>query len=265
MKFLNRTCLLTVSIIILYSCEKEVNVDLNNTAIPKVIIEGIITNATGPYLVTIANTVNFSDLNNYPTVSGASVIITDRTSHLTDTLLESPAGTYKTHLIQGVPGHSYELLVNSNGQTYTASSAMPLPVSLDSIAFVHRNNFGNSSISAAPYFQDPAGVTNFYTFNIFVNDRKLKNIFVFGDRLSDGRYITQQLFMDSAYIKAADTVLVKMNCVDKNVWNYFNTLSLQTEGGPQAVAPANPISNISNNALGYFSAHTVQTGTAIAN
>lgn len=136
---------------------------------------------------------------------------------------------------------------------------------MDSIAFIHRSGGpgGTNSIRVLPSFQDPAGVASNYTFNVSVNNRKLKNIFVFDDRLSDGRYITQQLFMDSAYIKAGDMVSVKMNCVDKNVWQYFNTLALQ-EGGAEAPAPSNPISNISNNALGYFSAQTVKTKTAVA-
>jgi hypothetical protein len=247
------------------SCEKEIKVDLNS-ADPQIIIEGNITNETGSYQVQISKSVNFSEANSYPAVSGASVVITDRTSNITDTLLENPAGIYKTLSIQGISGHSYDLLVSSEGQTYTASTTMPFPVPLDSITFIHRSGgfSGSNSIRVIPNFHDPLGVANNYTFNASVNSRKLKNTFVFGDRLSDGRYITQQLFMDSAYIQVGDIVSVNMNCVDKNVWDYFNTLALQTEGGVEAPAPANPSSNVSNNALGYFSAHTVQTKTAVA-
>lgn len=263
MKLLRKVWLLAIGSIVFYSCEKEVDVDLN-TASPQVIIEGVITNTPGPYHVQISKTVNFSAANSYPAVSGALVVITDRTSNITDTLSEDHAGVYETLTIQGISGHSYDLFVSSEGQTYTAATTMPFPVAFDSIEFIHRNNFGNNSIRAAPYFQDPAGVANYYTFNAFVNNRRLSSTFVFNDRLSDGKYITQQLFMDSAYIKVGDNVLVNMNCVDKNVWDYFNTLALQAEGGVQAVAPANPTSNISNNALGYFSAYTVQTKTAVA-
>jgi hypothetical protein len=50
-----------------------------------------------------------------------------------------------------------------------------------------------------------------------------------------------------------------MNCVDKNVYDYFFTLSGVTgNNGFQTATPANPVSNISNGALGYFSAHTTQ-------
>lgn len=189
------------------------------------------------------------------------MIVTDRTSNITDTLSEKPAGIYTTHLIQGVSGHSYDLFVSSGGQTYTASTTMPFPVLLDSIAAIRRSNFATNGFRTDYYFQDPRGVPNYYVFSLFVNNRKLDRTYVFGDRLSDGMYITQRLFSDTADIKIGDTVLVKMNCVDKYVWNYFNTLQ---EGGIGSAAPANPISNISNSALGYFSAHTVQSRSAIA-
>ena len=95
-------------------------------------------------------------------------------------------------------------------------------------------------------------------FGEFLNSRKLDNISVFSDRLSDGEYITEQLFGGGDDITVGDTVLVKMNCVDKNVWNYFNVLA--SGGGLLgAPSPSNPTTNISNNALGYFSAHSVQT------
>ncbi len=251
-----------IAALALTSCEKVIDIDLNSSE-SKIVIEGNITNEAGPYQVQISKTINFSEANNFPSVSGALVIMTDKTSNSTDTLSENPAGIYKTHSIQGIAGHKYDLIVSSGGQIYTASTTMPFPVTLDSIAFKHESVLvvGNS-ISVSPYFQDPAGVANYYTFDQFVNGRKINNTSVFSDRLSDGKYISEQLFMDSAYIKVGDIVSIKMNCVDKHVWNYFNTI--QGSRGFSSPAPANPTSNISNNALGYFSAHTVQTKTAVA-
>ncbi len=55
-----------------------------------------------------------------------------------------------------------------------------------------------------------------------------------------------------------DTVLLKMYCVDKNIYNYFFTLAAVTGNNNfRSASPANPNSNISNGALGYFSAHTI--------
>jgi hypothetical protein len=155
--------------------------------------------------------------------------------------------------------------VLASGQTYTASSTMPQPVVLDSVSFQHLTNFGKIQINATANFQDPAGIVNFYTFQEFINNKQLNQTFVFDDRLSDGRYIANNLFTDSSYINVGDTVAVTMNCVDEKVYNYFNTL-LAASGATdfQSTSPSNPISNVSNGALGYFSANTFMSKTAIA-
>jgi hypothetical protein len=252
--------LIPIVALVFYSCTKVINVDLNSAA-AQIIIEGNITNVAGPFQVKISKTVNFSASNIYPAVSGATVKITDSTNGTINTLAETSAGTYTTSTIQGIPGHTYLLSVLAEGKTYTSSSAMPQPVALDSLTFQKNSNFGNTRIFAVPNFQDPAGVVNNYTFTEYINNIKFtKFTFVFDDRLSDGRYISQQLFTDSSYINVGDSVALQMNGVDKNVYNYFNTLQEAISGNSfQSASPSNPVSNITNGALGYFSASTVTT------
>jgi hypothetical protein len=266
MRSANIKWLLFFSVMTVYSCTKDIKVNLNDAA-PQIVIEGNVTNAAGPYQVQITKTVNFSASNTFPPVSGATVKITDNTNGQTDNLVETSAGIYTTQtLAQGSPGHTYQLYVSAEGQTYTASSTMPRQVALDSLSFRHNNNFGNERIHAVPNFQDPPGIANYYTFELYINSIRFdKSVFVFEDRLSDGKYITQELFMDSAYIKAGDAISLQMNCVDKPVYDYFNTLLNATSGNDfESATPSDPISNISNKALGYFSAHTVQQKTAVA-
>ena len=247
-----------------FCCKKVINVNLNNAA-AQIVIEGIVTNAAGPYQLQITKTVNFSASNTFPPVSGATVTITDRTAGITDALIETSPGVYTTQsLPQGVPGHTYQLNVSASGQTYAATSTMPQPVALDSITFQHLSNFGKLQINAQPNFQDPLGVANFYTFHQTINNKLLQRTFVFEDRLSDGKYINVNLFTDSAFLKLGDSLLLQMNCVDKGVFNYFNTLLQASDAnGFQSATPTNPISNISNNALGYFSANTVSIKAAV--
>jgi Domain of unknown function (DUF4249) len=247
----------------LFSCTKVINVNLNN-ANPNIVIEGIVSDAPGPYQVLLTQTVNFSDPNIFPPVTGANVKITDSILGVTDSLLETVPGTYVTQkLLQGLTGHTYQLYVLSNGQTYTASSTMPAKVNLDSVSFYSTNIFGTKSSSAVANFQDPAGIANYYTFTEYVNGQAIDQTFNFSDRLSDGKYIRRQLFNDSSYINPGDQVTIEMHCVDNQVWQYFNTLGQAKGNNSQAITPANPLSNISNNALGYFSAQTVQSGLSI--
>ena len=243
------------SLILLVSCTKVINVNLNNAS-PNIVIEGNIND--GPYQVKLTQTVNFSDPNLFPPVTGATVRITDVTAAFTDSLTEAVPGIYKTkNLMQGVPGHQYQLFVSSNGQIYTASSTMPLPVTLDSVSFYSSSIFGKTRTNAVANYQDPAGIANYYTYAEFVNGQQVDRTFVFSDRLSDGKYLHVQLFNDST-INPGDKVRVEMHCVDNPVWQYFNTLGEAKGNNSQSVTPANPVSNISNNALGYFSAQTVQ-------
>jgi hypothetical protein len=247
----------------LFSCTKVVDINLNSTN-PNIVIEGIVSDVAGPYQVQLTQTVNFSDPNIFPPVTGATVKITDSTLGLTDSLKEVLPGTYVTQkLLQGLTGHTYQLYVLSNGQTYTASSTMPAKVNLDSVSFYSTNIFGTKSTSAIANFQDPAGVANYYTFTEYVNGQAIDQTFNFSDRLSDGKYIKRQLFNDSSYINPGDQVSIEMHCVDNQVWQYFNTLGQAKGNNSQAITPANPLSNISNNALGYFSAQTVQSGLSI--
>ncbi|HEX9509164.1 MAG TPA: DUF4249 domain-containing protein [Puia sp.] len=241
-----------------YACKKVIQVDLKN-AVSRIVIEGEVTNTIQPYEVRISKTVNFSAGNTYPPVTGARVTITDSSTGIGADLTEASPGVYTANASMGVPKHIYTLLVIAEGKEYRAVSRMPLPVPLDSVTFARNTDFSNKrDINAVVNFQDPPGLGNYYQFTEYLNGRLIPNIFVFEDRLSDGRYIEQPLFNDSTYLQKGDTLQLKMYCVDKNIYDYFNTLTGVTGNNNfQSATPANPNTNISNGALGYFSAHTI--------
>ncbi|HEY4064919.1 MAG TPA: DUF4249 domain-containing protein [Puia sp.] len=247
-----------VLVLAVYGCKKVINVDLNNVA-AQIVIEGNITNLAPPYEVRVSKTVNFSASNVYPPVTGAIVKITDSTTGKTYQLNETDSGTYTTSAFNGTPRHRYDLLVIAGGQQYKATSTMPRNVALDSITFAENTDFNNNKdINAVVNFLDPVGPGNYYQFTETVNRRPIPNIFVFEDRLSDGKYIQQPLFNDSSYLQKGDTLQLNMYCIDQGIYNYFFTLMNVTGNNNfQSATPANPNTNISNGALGYFSAHTV--------
>ena len=253
--------LLTIAVLA-SACKKVIDVDLKN-ATPQIVIEGNITDAGGPYEVKITKTVDFPADNVFPPVTNATVFVTDSTNGITEELIQADSGIYLTTDFLGVPHHTYGIVVNVDGQRYTASSRMPARVPLDSITFAENVNFNNQTeINAVVNFQDPKGLGNYYMFTEYVNGRQIPNIFVFEDRLSDGRYIQDPLFNDSAYLQKNDTLVITMDCIDQNIYNYFYTLMNVTGNNNfQSVTPANPVSNLSNGALGYFSAHTRQRAT----
>lgn len=242
------------------SCKKVISVNLKNAG-TQIVIAGEVTNAAGPYHVSINTTVNFNAENNFPPVSGAVVIISDNAG-LNDSLTETLPGVYSSHSGWiGKPGNTYNLSVTAAGVTYTAISQMPDLVSLDSVGFQQDSRGRNTNvIEAIPYFQDPKGITNYYQFTETLNDTPLNKIFIFDDNYSDGKYVSVPLFDDSAHLKVGEQLSLSMYCIDKNVFQYLSELQQLLEANPfNEATPANPDTNIKGGALGYFSAHTVQT------
>ena len=63
----------------------------------------------------------------------------------------------------------------------------------------------------------------------------------------------------------SDTVVVELYTLDAQTFEYYNTL-FQISGGSEMMSfttPANPNTNISNGALGYFGAYTISRDTII--
>jgi hypothetical protein len=242
-----------------WSCQKVINVDLNSAAL-KLVIAANVTDQPGPYSVTLSQTVNFTQDNNFPPVRGARVLITDNAGNI-DTLTEFLPGVYQTSALQGVPGRTYTLTVSTGGETYTGSSTMPPPVSIDTLTI--RNGFNGKNKIVTLYFRDPAGIDNYYHVvekvnNIIPVDGKIVLPTlgsVHSDRLSDGTEIEYSPGGDNQPdLVAGDTVSAYLQCIDKNVYNYYRTAQ---QNGSTSTTLSNPVTNLSNGALGYFSAYSV--------
>jgi hypothetical protein len=156
----------------LASCQKVIKVDLNSSS-PQYVIEGNITDDRPPYIVHISKSVNFDQDNTFPPVSGAIVVITDKSMNRSDTLQEktdSP-GYYQTHTgmngLNGTWGHTYLLYVNIANKIFTASSTIPAPVNMDSL-YTQNSMFG-SGFQIVPVYHDPAGIVNYYSFIKYIN------------------------------------------------------------------------------------------------
>ncbi|SFE60335.1 protein of unknown function [Chitinophaga sp. CF118] len=250
-----KTIFIAIStIIFLTGCTKTIDVQLRSVP-PQIVIQGNITNAGGPYYITINQTVPFDAQNTYPPISNAQVIVLDSNDNVLDKFTETTPGNYISHNLIGQVGHTYKLSVIIDGKEYTASSTMPKHVAMTFLSFSRQKIFNETRNLPQVNFQDPPDVTNYYVFTVLVNNVPYKAFYAMDDRLSDGKFIRKELYMDSAYIQARDNVTVIMANVDKNIYNYFYVL--QSNSGNSTVTPSNPPSNISNNALGYFGAESV--------
>lgn len=244
------------------SCKKILDLDLEE-AQPQLVIEGNLTNNKGTQTVKITRTVPFDKQNIFPAVSAARVMMQDSEGNVVE-FKESDPGIYQAENLYGKAGVTYTLTVNVDERVYTASSTMPAFVPLDSLSATEQT-FGDSERKTiAVNFADPANVKNFYLFKMVLNDKKVGQIFSDSDFFSDGKYIKRDLFLsgyEDLEIESGDRVIIEMQCIDEKIYTYWRTLEQQyASGNPNDVTtPANPPSNWSNRALGYFSAHTTQS------
>ncbi|NOQ25460.1 MAG: DUF4249 family protein [Bacteroidales bacterium] len=262
-----KTILYIALISILFtSCETVIDVDLNSTD-SKVVIEGSITNQPGPYTIKITQTTDYFIPSNYPAMQNAIVNISDDDGHF-ETLIEVEPGIYQTASIQGTTGHTYNLYININDQEYTASSYLPTITPIDSLAYFESpfspHNTGDGNFRISCYFHDDENEENYYRFKLYNNSVLSEKFYLLDDQLQNGRDIDYGRLQDE--INLNDTVVVELVNIDEGVYNYFNTLSsIVGSGGMSSSIPANPNSNISNGALGYFGAFSFTCDTIIIN
>lgn len=241
-----------------HSCEKVIQLNFQN-ATPKVVIQANIYDQPGPYQVKISKSVTFDETSAFPAVTGAKVVIADNANQ-TETLTETAPGTYVTSRLRGIPGRNYTLTVTSGAEVYKSSATMPQAVSMDSIYF-STSPFSGDKL-ATIRFLDPPFQQNYYRFVYFVNNKIQKEFYVLDDELFDGTTIRYAMHPRGSDIKLAkgDQVSIWLETVDLGVYNFFRTAG--SEEGSSA-SPANPVSNISNGALGYFNVCAVRKISAV--
>jgi hypothetical protein len=243
------------------SCQKVVTIDLNSAKkLP--VIQANITNDPGPYTVKLNNTANYYDPNVFTAITGAVVSFSDDAGN-SEVLKETSPGIYKSSSFVGVPGRTYRLVVLTGGIEYNAVSSMPQPVPIDSVAF--EDTADHDGIRVLCYFKDPPAPGNYYRLRLHSNDTTAVNqnsVRIASDNLTNGQEMRLS-FRSGLMIQ--DTVTVMLESIDKITYDFYNTLENAQGGDNQFLSalPANPTNNISDGALGYFSAYSISKKTII--
>ncbi|RYG49680.1 MAG: DUF4249 domain-containing protein [Chitinophagaceae bacterium] len=254
-------------VLLFTACQKEVDIDLKS-ARSNIVITGEITDQPGPYTIKINRTVNFNEPNTFPAISGATVVVSDSEGN-SETLIETEPGIYTGTTLQGVPGRSYTLTINANGENYSAVSRMPVAVEIDTITF-EKGFFADEDDEKLTEveFTDPAGTENFYRMILIQNGTRMRDIYIAEDRLRDGQVLSATLFRDGddenryEEFKSGDQVTVLLQSIDESTHNFFRTFDTPG-GGDGSASPANPLNNLTNGALGYFSAAAVRSKSVV--
>ena len=261
--------LLFLLAILFFSCRKVIDVDIEGVE-PIYVVEAVVTDQPGDSRVLLSATKDVSENNQFPAVSGATVSVTDEAGIVT-IFNEDSAGTYTAPAFTGVIGKKYSLqILTTDGKAFTAESRMPEKVNMDTLFITDEILFGDNRKLANINYQDPPGKGQCYRYVQYINGRKTETIFTNNDDYIDGKYVEAKLWYltedddnEEEKIKTGDTVRLDLLCIDRAVYKFWFSLNQSATGNSQSASPANAVTNISGGALGYFSAHSIQTKTLI--
>lgn len=262
-RFLTRGYALLFLMITGYSCRKVIYPRFEEDQSPPAVIQATLSDRKDSAAVLISGTLAIYDPNVYGGKDGAAVSITPEGSP--PVLLNAfKNGRYGGHIATRA-GQYYTLKVELEDATYTATSMMPSKVRFDSLFITRRNVLGRELRIPTVIFSDPRGTENYYRFILSVDGFESTNIFIETDRLFDGNQMTLELldlFTDvnsPTFIDQYDQVIVEMQCISKQTYDYLYQLKESALGQGNTVNPGNPRSNLTGGALGYFSVHTSET------
>ncbi|PKP36333.1 MAG: DUF4249 domain-containing protein, partial [Bacteroidetes bacterium HGW-Bacteroidetes-15] len=187
-------------------------------------------------------------------------------------------GVYFTDpTVYGVPGKTYtiyvdnvDLLGDGNLQSYTASSQLMPVASPDSIKVIYRQEWEDWAVQA--YAQDPPETEDFYKFLVYVNNQlysdSLLKIRLTDDALFNGSYtngVEVYFIPGKDALSVGDTVTAAICGISRDYYKYL--IEAQTASSPSiplfSGPPANPRSNFSNDAIGYFAAFSLSRASTI--
>jgi hypothetical protein len=260
--------LLTVVAVFAFGgCQKVVNLDLVDAA-PRLIVDGLVTDSLGPYSIKLSLSGSYFNQPVLSRVSGAVVIVSDNAG-TTDSLKEHFPGNYRTSKLMGIPGRTYSLKVLSGGKQYEGSSTMLSHVDIDSLKLEKSQlqgfGFGGNGRNGTRaeihcFFKDPTE-KNFYRIKVYRNDTiNLENYRLYDDQYTNG----EETDLEVSRVKAHDVVMVELISIDKSTFEYYRTLrDVLRSNSIFGSTPANPNTNLTNGAMGYFGACAISSKTIV--
>jgi len=250
MKTIKITFLAVCSVILFASCEKTIDLDLDESA-QKIVIEAIVHDSLGDNYVILSKTRAYNNNSAQEMISGANIQVVDNQNN-TNVLYEISPGIYTDSTLQGIANRTYTLAVTVDGETFTASSYMYPRVEIDSLSQeqieeAFWEDEGIPEYTVRCHFTDPANTENFYRIKAFLAGEQEDGFLALEDEFFDGLSTYFPVFESNFF--EGDSVTIQLLSIDEVNYRYFTAISASQDGQ----VPGNPISNInSENAVGYF-------------
>ncbi|WP_179354636.1 DUF4249 domain-containing protein [Winogradskyella vidalii] len=243
------------------NCEDVIDVDLN-TAEPKLVIEASINyfkNTTGnEQSIKLTLSAPFFE-DTIPPANGATIQVSDTAGNTFNFIEADNTGIYNNSTFIPVIGEVYTLIINYEGETYTATETLTAVVPIDYVEQNNEGGFSGEDIELKAYYTDPAEIDNYYFFEFISDIPVVPTLNVYNDTFTDGNEIFG--FYTEEDLEAGDIVTIRNYGISSQFYDFMYILLQQSSdsgGGPFETQPATirgnctNVTNPGNYPLGYF-------------
>ena len=260
------------------SCQEDININLNDQKLKRLVVEGSVTDENKPHQVRLTYTTSYFEDQLVPPVLNAQVTIEEKGTGINYplALVDTTYGYYESKSFAGKVGETYILHITDGDNTYEAASKLDHVAQMDSINYKYkyfpRDSRGYYIIRMSAYEPDPVG--DIYMFYLYVNDtlynKKLSSTPSQDDLLYNNKYLANvEIFYlpQEEIIQKTNKIRLVMLSITEEEYKYNNAFINETYNsgsifsGPPANIPSNVL-NISGgpDGVGFFGASAISVG-----
>src|SRR5690349_363226 len=250
----------------LMSCDVPIDLDLQQTP-PQVAIEALLTNRPGQPFVRVTLSTDFYNEGHATRIPDATVSLRNEAGDVVNFTHyagnnEDSIGYYLPPVgFAGQIGRIYTLTVNAEGTVYEATDSLKYVTSIDSLSY--RPNIyavqdpppSGKTYELLIYAKEPQESKDYYLVKYYRNDSLTYNgdtdVYVLDD-YGVGENIDG--VPSAIWYGDGDLARIEMYSLTRDGFLFYNDLVtiMNSDGGMFSPPPANPRTNFSNGALGFF-------------
>ncbi len=280
----NIQLLLLLVLLVFSSCETLIQIETPET-LDNITVESNITTQNQYWELKITSSQAYYNQSDASGVENAIVYISDDLGN-TDTLEHQAEGLFRSKEPKSaIAGRTYHMTIEYNGELFEASEYCRFQNSIDTFTayFLPENNgFIEKGWYAFQQSIEWEEEGDYYEWMIYKNDT-LQDQFGFildEDQNRDVSFFNMGIDQEDPLsgidqgilprpfpftFNPGDTIIMDQYCISEGYYNYLLEVQAQLNrtGGPFDPPPANPVSNISNGAYGYFSVRNIVTAQTV--
>ena len=245
--------LLALALLLLVSCEKEIDIDYRSVE-PIYVVEASV--STDGMTARVSQTQDMNDNSVTSDVTDASVVVTGSDGSETR-LTHTKNGNYKSSA-KGKKGVTYQIDVEVDGHHFTSTSTMQRMPKINRFHFIWKEIVGERFLVGELLFQDIPNEDNWYFAHIYRNKLGYRWAVKRDDQNPNKEL--QQLFSiaregsdDKDMLKEGDQLRIELRAIDQRAYDYLYSMQIMDNTN------TNPIANFTGGCLGYFSAYSQVT------